>query len=98
MKYLISTLLMCAAAMSSPAMAAGKSATFQASFTVLESCAIESSPKQPVVRCQFASPSSVSPEPGAAMAAAPQHVAAPQQVVADNAQAQPAAKVWTVTF
>lgn len=98
MKSFISALLMCAAAMSAPAMAAGKSATFQATFTVLESCAIESNPSQPTVRCQFASPSSVAPEPAAAMAAAPQQISAPQQVSADSAQAQPAAKVWTVTF
>ena len=89
----LSVLLLIATAVSMPAMAAGKSASFQATFTILESCAVESTAKQPVVRCQFATPSNVATQAVAAEAAA-----APQQAAADAGTTQAQSKVWTVTF
>jgi hypothetical protein len=87
---LIPALLFSAALIAQPALAAGKTATMQATFTVVESCAVDSGAKQPIVRCQFASPSSVDAQ-SAPVAAAAQ---APQQGAADASQA----KVWVVTF
>lgn len=90
---LFPALLFSAALIAQPALAAGKTASMQATFTVVESCAVESGAKQPVVRCQFTSPSSVEAQsaPAAAASAAAQ---APQQSSADASQP----KIWVVTF
>ncbi|MES2259151.1 MAG: hypothetical protein V4724_11555 [Pseudomonadota bacterium] len=97
MKIVALTALLSVLAIAQPAVAASKSASFQATFVVLESCTVESGAKptegapKPAVRCQFASPYKLVQQPVAVQAPAAQ---APQQTVPDDGQS----KIWTVTF
>jgi hypothetical protein len=87
----LTALLLGASVFAQPALAGSKSATFQATFTVVEACAVESTSKQPVVRCNFVSPSSVTMQQSPSVTEA---ALAPQQGVADTGPS----RVWTVTF
>lgn len=97
--FALSALVLGASAVAQPALAGSKSATFQATFVVLESCAVEKNATQqhakPDVRCQFATPYQVSQQVSRHQAAAePAPAQAPQQTSQDAVQNQ----VWTVTF
>jgi|GEM_PF-6876996 len=82
-------------AFSQSALAGSRSATFQATFTIVEACAVQASERQPAVQCQLATPFSVSktaqqmtvktqPEPAVSLGEQRQDASQPQ--------------IWTVTF
>jgi hypothetical protein len=59
----ISTLMIASLSIATPALCAVKSATFQVSLTILESCRVDGKQGAPVVSCQMASSSLVAAAP-----------------------------------
>jgi len=82
-------------AFSQSAMAGSRSASFQATFTVVEACAVQVNDRQPAVQCQFATPFSVSKT-----AQQPTVKTQPEPAVIVSEQRQDASQpqVWTVVF
>ena len=78
-------LLISALALSQTTQAGSRSATFQATFTVVESCAVQASGRQPSVQCQLATPYSVSKT-------------ADNPVMTQSDTQAGAGQIWTVTF
>ena len=91
MKTVIKALLLVSAVALAPSsFAASRSATFQVSFTVVESCKVQADARQQTVQCELATPYAISQQ-AAAQAAQP---AQPQASSATNADI----KVVTITF
>ena len=57
------TLMLASLSIATPALCAVKSATFQVSLTILESCRVDGNTGAPVVSCQMASSSLVAAAP-----------------------------------
>jgi hypothetical protein len=82
-------------AFSQGALAGSRSASFQATFTIVESCAVQANDRQPAVQCQFATPFSVSKT-----AQQPTVKVQPElaEVRTEQRQDSSQPQIWTVTF